>query len=261
MSERKSVVNGHFYPNTKEEIEEFIKAFNKQSFKCEFKNIKAIIVPHAGYIYSGFTANSAYKLASSQNYKRIVVIGPSHRVPFEGASVSTYESYQTPLKNLKIDEEFAQKLKEDFAFTGFNDACHKEHSTETQMPFVAHYFPDTKVVEIVYSKLDFKELAKLVDSVLHEEQTLLVISTDLSHFHELKKANELDNICIEAIKNRDINTLEKGCEACGMTGVKALLQVCEKNGLNSQILNYTTSAERSKDESSVVGYVSAVFGV
>lgn len=256
---RVSVVDGHFYPKSKDEIEEFIVYSNKKLQKSDTKNIKALIVPHAGYIYSGETANLAYFLAKNQTYKRIVVIGPSHRVAFDGASVGTYTHYQTPFKDMEVDFEFANELKEKFAFTGFNDTCHKEHSTETQMPFIAYYFPNAKIVEIVYSHLNPNELSKLVDFTLKCEDTLLVISTDLSHFHDLESANKLDNLCIDAIKEQDSSKLHNGCEACGITGVEALLLVSKKNALHATIQDYRTSYERSKDKSSVVGYVSAVF--
>ncbi len=257
---RVSVVDGHFYPKSKEEILQMISRFNKTPQQTNIKDIKAIIVPHAGYIYSGFTANIAYNLASKQNYKRIVIIGPSHRVSFEGASVSTYEYYQTPFKDMKIDEEFVKILKEKFSFTLFHDACHKEHSTETQMPFIANYFENAKVIEIVYGKTDPKELSKLVNFVLNQKDTLLVISTDLSHFHDLKKANKLDNICIQAIKEQDYKKLNDGCEACGIIGIETLLRVSKEHGFEVEIKDYRTSFERNKDENSVVGYVSAVFG-
>ncbi len=255
-----SFYDGHFYPKTEPEIKEYINAFNKTTCKTDIKDIRVIIVPHAGYIYSGHTANIAYNLASKQKYKRIVVMGPSHKIAFNGASIASFKSYQTPLGELSIDENFTQILKEQFSFTGFNQKCHQEHSTETQMPFIAHYFKDVQVIEIVYGKIDPKELSKLVDFVLNEDKTLLVISTDLSHFHSLEKANKLDSICIEAIKNQNIAQLSSGCEACGIVGITAFLHVSFKHNFKIDIKEYTTSFEKTKDSSSVVGYMSAVCG-
>ncbi len=254
-----SQFDGYFYPKSKNEIKKYINIFNQKSYKTNIKNIKAIISPHAGYIYSGSVANAVFHLASKQKYKRIVVFGPSHKISFDGASISTYESYQTPLGDLKVDEEFVEILKDKFDFTGFHPDCHNEHSTETQMPFIAHYFDDVQIVEIVYGKLDPLKLSKLVDFILKEDETLLVISTDLSHFHNLKSANKIDNATVEAIKNLDINALKQG-EACGIVGVEALLHASKESHLQVEIKEYKTSYERNKDESSVVGYVSAIFG-
>lgn len=262
MSKRASVVSGYFYPNTKEELEEYFNFFNKTTLTCkEFSKIKALIVPHAGYIYSGKTANFAYNRAKKEKFKRVIVIGPSHRVGFEGASISLFDEYETPLGNISIDLEYAKVLQEKFSFLFFHEDCHKEHSTETQMPFIKHYFLNSKVIEIIYSHLEPLILSHLVDFVLQDEDTLLVISTDLSHFYDLEKANKLDNLCIEAIKNQDDKNLDNGCEACGKIGVASLLHVSQKHSLNVEVLNYTTSYEHSKDKSSVVGYLSAIFGI
>lgn len=262
MTKRQSVVNGHFYPNTKEELHEYFNFFNQKSLTCkEFAKIKALIVPHAGYIYSGETANFAYRAASKENFRKVIVLGPSHRVGFEGASISLFDEFETPLGNIEIDLEYAKILQEKFSFLFFHQDCHKEHSTETQMPFIKHYFPNSKVIEIVYGRLNSKHLSHLVDFVLKDEDTLLVVSTDLSHFYTLQKANELDNICIDGIKTQDETKLHKGCEACGKVGISSLLHVSQNHNLQVEVLDYTTSYKQSKDESSVVGYVSAIFGI
>ena len=94
--------------------------------------------------------------------------------------------------------------------------------------------------------------------MLKDKDNFVVISTDLSHFYDIKKANLLDNICLDAIVNKNIDSLDKGCEACGMLGIKAMLQVSDKLNLTTKILDYRTSADTSNDQSSVVGYMSCV---
>lgn len=259
MSIRKAVVSGSFYPAKKEEILKYIEHFNKikigQTF---FDNIKAIIVPHAGYIYSGYTANLAYRQIEKK-FKRVIVIGPSHRVYLKGASVALYDEYETPLGNLKIDKEYSQKLIEKYDFLDFNIECEFEHSTETQAPFIKHYFDEVSFVEIIYGEIDYKELSKLIDDILKDDENFVVISTDLSHFYSLKEANKLDNICLNAISKMDL-TLFDYCEACGKTGVKAIIDWAKNNNFEAKILNYCTSADVTKDESRVVGYTSALIG-
>lgn len=112
MSIRKACFSGSFYPNSKEELERYFTEFNNYKLKedIEIKEIRAIIVPHAGYIYSGFTANLAYSFASKNSYKKVFIIGPAHRVYLEGASVAIYEKYETPLGNIKIDIQYSKKL-------------------------------------------------------------------------------------------------------------------------------------------------------
>ena len=261
MNIRKSVVSGSFYPDKKEEILKYINQFN--SFKTNnetFEDIKAIIVPHAGYIYSGFTANLAYKLASKKEIKRVIVIGPSHRVYLKGASVAIYDEYETPLGNLKIDKKFSQNLIDKYDFLDFNVECEFEHSTETQAPFIKHYFENVQLVEIIYGEINYEDLSKVIDEVLSHSDNFVVISTDLSHFYTLEEAQKLDNICLEAIDKKDLKMFDY-CEACGKVGVKAIIDCAIKNDFDTKVLNYCTSADVTKDKSRVVGYTTALIGI
>ena len=261
MNIRKSVVSGSFYPDKKEELLKYINQFN--SFKTNnetFEDIKAIIVPHAGYIYSGFTANLAYKLASKKEIKRVIVIGPSHRVYLKGASVAIYDEYETPLGNLKIDKKFSQNLIDKYDFLDFNVECEFEHSTETQAPFIKHYFENVQLVEIIYGEINYEDLSKVIDEVLSHSDNFVVISTDLSHFYTLEEAQKLDNICLEAIDKKDLKMFDY-CEACGKVGVKAIIDCAIKNDFDTKVLNYCTSADVTKDKSRVVGYTTALIGI
>lgn len=266
MNNRKAVFAGSFYPNNCNEINKMIHHFNSLlqqhniNTSSPFQNIKAIIAPHAGYIYSGFTANIAYKILQNHSFKRFVVIGPSHKIAFEGASVSIYDEYQCVCENLKIDTPLAQELINEFDFVSHYDQVHQEHSTETQIPFIQHYFPNASALELIYGKCDPSQIEQVIDYVMKLEDTMLVISTDLSHFYDLQTAKSLDNICLESISKLDIATWEKGCEACGRIGVKALISYAKKHNIHSQLLDYRTSADTSKDTSRVVGYTSAIFG-
>ena len=258
MSIRKAFVAGMFYPDSCEELRHYLAHFNA-TIKEPLPDVtpRALIVPHAGYIYSGYTANLAYVCASKHTYERIVVIGPSHRVYVEGASLSEFDTYETPCGPLEIDRAFSDTLKRSFPFLTHIPEAHAEHSTETQMPFIQHYFRKTKIIEIVYGKLSSTELSTLIDTLLEAEKTLVVISTDLSHFYTQEKANALDTLCIEAIKTLNVEGFQ-GCEACGMTGIQALVLSAKKHSLKPYFLDYRTSFERSRDASRVVGYTSFV---
>ena len=260
MSIRKCAVAGSFYPAQKEEVLRYIEHFSQELNNIRIdKNIQALVVPHAGYIYSGFTANLAYHLAKDLKPKRVIVIGPSHKVYIQGASVSLHESYETPLGDMDVDIDFSNKLKENFGFLTFDESVHSEHSTETQVPFIKHYFNDSAVVEIIYGKQDYNALSKLIEYCMEDKDNLIVISTDLSHFYSLKEANLLDEQCLSSVIKKDIKGFD-GCEACGMIGVKALVDVAIHKGLNFELLNYCTSYDRTSDDSSVVGYCSFILG-
>lgn len=257
---RKTGFAGSFYPDNKEEILRYIEQFNSQLDVKENFDTKAMIVPHAGYIYSGFTANVAFNMAKNNKPKRVIVIGPSHHTYYEGASIALYDEYETPLGNITIDERYSNKLKDKYDFLDFDDNMHLEHSTEVQAPFIKHYFPDAFIVEIVYGKLSYEDLSLLIDEVLEDKENLLVISTDLSHFYTQEEANKLDNICLNAIAEKDLSLFDRGCEACGKVGVKAVIKSAINKDLNTKVLHYCTSYDRTNDATRVVGYTSAIIG-
>lgn len=260
---REASVKGAFYPASCSEIEYMIDQFNaildKALTNSDALNIKprAIIVPHAGYVYSGFTANIAHRVLANSNPKRVVVTGPSHRVYLKGISGSFYDTYETPCGDLEIDKEYLSHLKEKFDIS-FIPEAHHEHSTEVQMPFVKHYIGNCKVAELVYGDMDPVYLSRICEDILRDKESAIVISTDLSHYYPRREANKLDSICLKGVDDLDLEMLNN-CEACGIIGVKAIVMAAKKLGLNPRILDYRTSADASGDESSVVGYMSAAF--
>lgn len=264
MSTRETSVAGQFYPSDPNEIESMFEHYNKiideQLKDEEVLHLKprAVIVPHAGYVYSAFTANIAMRLLGNTHAKRVVVIGPSHRVYVKGTSISEFDSYQTPLGPLPVDKALVTDLKEKFDL-GFAAEAHHEHSTEVQIPFIKTYTPEVSVVELVYGDESPENLAEVIDYLLENAETAVVISTDLSHYYDIKKANSLDSICLDAVKKLSTTELHQGCEACGKIGVEAMLSAAKKKGLRSILLDYRTSADASGDESQVVGYMSAAF--
>ena len=262
---RKAAVSGQFYPASCNEISKQIADFNAGLDKINIdKDIltlspKAIIVPHAGYIYSGFTANMAYRFLEKTEAKRIIVIGPSHHYYFKGLSASHFESYETPCGNIEIDSPYLFALAKQFNI-GFEPEAHKkEHSTEVQMPFIKHYFPYTKVIELIYGDMDVRTLEKIMYALLSNPDNAVDISTDLSHFHSLEAAKKLDYSCLKAVEALEADVLREGCEACGIIGMQALISAAKQHKLNSKLLDYRTSADASGDSSSVVGYMSAMF--
>jgi AmmeMemoRadiSam system protein B len=255
---REMSVAGSFYPKDKAEIIRYIDFFNDMyAKKLSLPDIKTkvVIVPHAGYVYSGYTANIAYRLLQKSGVKKFLVVGPSHRVGFNGISMSDDESYATPFGEIENAKEMSKALEENFDLRRL--ISHEEHSTEVQFPFLKHYIPDAEIVELIYGRVSSDEIAQIIDFVLEKEDWGVVISTDLSHFHNLEMANSLDVICAKAITNLDLEELRKGCEACGILGVEAVVKSALKLNLHATLLDYRTSADVTKDDKRVVGYLSA----
>ena len=260
---RKTVVK-EWYGGNCEAVEEFINHFNtiidenvdQQKAKEIFSmKPKAIITPHAGWVYSGFTANFAYRIASNTKPKRVVVIGPSHKFPIKGISTTLENTYETPCGNLPIDINFATKLIENFGVKNLEEV-HIEHSTEVQMPFIYHYFGEIPIVELIYGDYSPEKLKEIIKYAIND--SLIVISSDLSHYYDIKTANSLDYNCLEAVQNLDVSYL-KNCEACGKIGITGMILAANEINLTPFIVDYRTSADVSGDKSSVVGYMSAVF--
>jgi len=265
MSTRETAVEGQFYPSNPDQIHAMLNHYNeildthlKDDDGVLYLKPRAVIVPHAGYVYSGFTANIALRLLSNSDAKRIVIIGPSHRVYLKGTSISEFDTYQTPLGALEIDKVLISELKERFDLH-FIPEAHHEHSTEVQTPFVKNYNPKVSVVELVYGDESPAKLSKVIAYLLEDPDTAVVISTDLSHYYDIKKANTLDSICLDAVKTLNDSELHEGCEACGKIGVEAMLIAAKQKGLRSILLDYRTSADASGDKTQVVGYMSAAF--
>ncbi len=261
---RKATVK-EWYGKTCEEVNSYIERFNniidenidKQKADEIFSlKPKALIVPHAGWIYSGWTANIAYRIAKNSFPISIAVIGPSHKFAFEGISVSIENEYETPCGNLKIDIKTSRELIKNFGVVNL-EYVHTEHSTEVQMPFIKHYFDNIPVIELIYSQFSPLELKNIINFLINNN-ILVVISSDLSHYYDLKTANALDHNCLEAVYNKNVNLLQN-CEACGKIGIESLILSSIEINLTPIIIDYRTSADVSGDTTQVVGYMSTVF--
>lgn len=265
---REPAVAGMFYPanvlKLRSEIEAHLASVNLEG---TFENIFGIISPHAGYVYSGKTAAFAYKTIQNRSYKTVVVISPSHREYFPGISIYSGDLYKTPLGEIEIDKEMISNLIDDksFIFEGMN-GHRAEHSLEVQLPFLQTVIDNFKLVPIVMGdqRKEFViSLAEKLSKVVNNE-TLIVASSDLSHFYSRKKADVLDSIVEDRISKFDydglLDDLEKQkCEACGGGPIAVLLKTAELRGIkNVQVLSRTDSGETSGDISEVVGYLSAV---
>ena len=260
MVMREMSVAGSFYPNDAKEIERYIAKFSTiydKHFKLPNLHPKALIVPHAGYVYSGFSAVVAYRELTHTPLKRFLIVGPSHKVAFRGVSMCTQNSYNTPLGVLDSDKALHAFLEKEFGLKQL--ITHREHSTEVQFPLLKHFIPDATITELVYGSVDTDTLASIITTTLQLGDVGVIISTDLSHFYPLKKANALDNICINGVLNLDVAKLRSGCEACGFLGVEGMVKAAKKLHLCPTVLDYRTSADASGDTHSVVGYLSVAF--
>ncbi|UCD64778.1 MAG: AmmeMemoRadiSam system protein B [Candidatus Zixiibacteriota bacterium] len=271
---RKPAVAGLFYPSGATELTKDIATFYSQVDKVPVAGSPlALVVPHAGYPYSGRTAAKAYKLLEGEEYDSVIVVSPSHRVFFKGSSVYNGAGYETPLGVVEIDKELSAKIASIHPAVYFSNMGHAsgatrgEHALEVQLPFLQIVLGKFKLVAIVMGDQEEDSISSLGETLaaaLKGTNTLVVASTDLSHFHPQKVANRLDSAVQAAVERFDpdmlIDTLESGKgEACGGGIVAAVLKAARRLGGESvQVLEYTTSGETTGDYQEVVGYLSAV---
>ncbi len=257
MKIRKTAVKGTFYPSDLEETEKMLSEFDKKAKVRPSGRARALIVPHAGLVYSGLTASYAYKYASGFKYRSAVIFAPSHRVGFYGISASEHDEYEYFDQNIPVNRELTTALKKNNGLIYLEHAHKFEHSTEVQLPFIRKYLGDASLAVIVYGETGHQELSYVINDVLDEGKDLVIISTDLSHFHDYETCREIDKKVIEGIEKLDIGTASKG-EACGLTGIKAMIQSAADKNLSPEILDYRNSGDVTGDKSGVVGYMSAV---
>jgi len=245
---RRPIFSGYFYPQDKYELKKQIKFFFDNIDSSINKKINGIIVPHAGYMYSGKTAAFAYKLLSKK-YKRVIVLGPTHTSFIYDGFCDEYDFWETPLGNVKIS-----------SVKDINKNCiphENEHSIEVQVPFLQYVLDDFDLIPIVVGSIDSSISIFLAEKIAKEldNETLLVISTDLSHFNENRMAEKLDKKTIANIKNLNLEDID----ACGINPLKVFFEIAKIKKFKPELLDYSTSADSGGDSSSVVGYASFWF--
>jgi AmmeMemoRadiSam system protein B len=261
-------VAGYFYPADPEKLQNEINLLlDITRPEMEIKNIFGIVSPHAGYPYSGKTAAHVYNLIKGKKYKRVVVISPSHSEYFPGTSVYEGDAYQTPLGTIEVDKDFRDKLTDGSrtVYKGI-EGHRKEHALEVQLPFLQSVISDFKIVPIVMGdqgKLFVDELAERL-SEISDDETLIVSSSDMSHFHSKLEADKLDSIVEKRINNFDFEKLQddldlQNAEACGGGPIVAMMKAASlRNKKHSMVIHRSDSGDVTGDDSGVVGYLSAV---
>ncbi|MBW1803300.1 MAG: AmmeMemoRadiSam system protein B [Deltaproteobacteria bacterium] len=258
-----------WYPNSKAQLSRMIGRFLTAARTAPLQgDLEALIVPHAGYVYSGQVAAYAYKHLVNAGFERVIMIGPSHRARFRGVSVNLQKGYQTPLGTAAADLNFARKIiRSDPLIRWVPEAHAREHSLEIQVPFIQTVLPKARIVPILMWEKNMDVCSKLAKILFREinntASTLLLASTDLSHFHEGKRARALDMEFIKYVRSLDPEGLDRAlssgrCEACGWGPAVTTLLTARKLGANrSVILNYANSGDVTGDYRQVVGYLSA----
>jgi len=267
---RKSVIAGTWYPGDPSILTGDIRSYlDKVPEQPVGGPVVGLVSPHAGYGYSGQIAAHGYRLIEGRRYDAVVVIGPSHRVLFHGASVWPSGGYETPLGVVPIDSELAGAILGADPVLNSDWKPHAgEHSVEIQLPFLQVVLGTFAFVPVVMGTQDLRTCEAVAGAVFQAakgKNVLVVGSSDLSHFHTYEQARRLDQAVVDLVQKRDYRGLAReledgSCEACGGGPMVAAMLVAEKTGARGvKVLRYANSGDVTGERRQVVGYLSAAF--
>ncbi|MFV9672796.1 MAG: AmmeMemoRadiSam system protein B [Acidimicrobiia bacterium] len=257
---RPAAVAGAFYPEDSGRLETDVRAYltTAEPVDVDFQ-LRILVVPHAGYVYSGPVAATGYRLLEDMpDLRRIVMLGPSHYVWFSGLTLPGVDYLETPLGDVPIDRPGAIAALESPLVVDSPDAHQREHSLEVQLPFLQIVAPGVPVVPMLTGDVDPVDVADVVDPLLDAE-SLLLVSSDLSHYHDYEMARRLDAETVQAIERFEPNALERE-SACGLTGIQAALHIAKRRGYRMRTLDLRNSGDTAGPHDRVVGYGTFAFG-
>lgn len=261
MPTRPAAVAGSFYPREPAVLARDVESLLAEATLHADRNLrpKALICPHAGYIYSGPTAASGYALLASRadTIRRVVLFGPTHRVPVRGLAVPTVDAFATPLGDIPIDRE-ARAVALTVPGVVQDDASHAdEHSLEVQLPFLQSVLKDFTLLPVAVGDATPGQVGALIDRLYGGPETLIVVSSDLSHFHPYARAQQIDRESVETILALDPGLDHR--QACGATPVNGLVVAALRHGLAPRLIGLCNSGDSAGDRQRVVGYACIAF--
>lgn len=254
MKIRDAAVAGLFYESDGDRLQQHIGELLREAKQPALSAPQALIVPHAGYIYSGQTAASAYRQLEplKERIKRVVLFGPAHRVYLEGMAVPSVDAFATPLGQVALDKQ-SLELARTLPDVCVSDEAHlAEHSLEVQLPFLQNILQDFSLVPIVVGRCEADKVATVMDALWGGPETLVVVSTDLSHFHAYEEALQLDGLTCDRLLAKETSLV--GTQACGAYALNGLMNSCHVKDLQVELLEYCNSGDTAGDRKRVVGY-------
>ncbi len=261
---RKPVRAGSFYPADPDELAQIIDQLTRKAQKTPVrlppnKPLKAIIMPHAGYIYSGWTAAHAALVLKENRFSKVILLGPDHFIGFKNGAICNVTAYETPLGKINLHQDVAKLRRQPALFQSLPVSKDKEHSLEVILPFLQTYLGEFELVPIIVGPADIGPLADALNPLV-DDDTLLVISSDLSHFLAYSEALAIDRQTINAIMNLNpARLLDKGNRACGLMPILVLMEIAQRHHWQPVHLHYANSGDTAGGRSRVVGYTAIAF--
>jgi len=253
---RAPAVAGMFYPADRAELQQMVTDLLEAAPADKSESPpKALIAPHAGYIYSGPIAATAYACLSSisSTIRRVVLLGPAHRVPLQGLALPAADEFATPMGTIAIDQEAIEVIRDLPQVSVSDDAHEMEHSLEVHLPFLQLTLDSFQLVPLVVGNASPEDVAEVLEKLWGGDETLIVISTDLSHYHDYHTAQEMDRSTSDAIEQLAFENIQHD-QACGRTPVSGLLLAARRKRLHSETIDLRNSGDTAGTRDQVVGY-------
>ena len=253
-------VAGMFYPGDPEELRSTVQMYLSNA-NANRPFPKAIISPHAGFQYSGPIAAEGYACLQNdkKRFDRVILLGPSHRYPVEGIAITSADALNTPLGNIPIDQALIKEITSLPQVTLIDDAFNtQENSLETQLPFLQMVIDNFSIVPLLIGDANYTEVAEVLKRLWNGENTLIVVSSDLSHYLDDKAAKVIDAETVNAILALDPDKISFD-QACGRIGIQALLSIAKQKGLTSKLIDLRNSGDTAGPKDQVVGYAAVHF--
>jgi AmmeMemoRadiSam system protein B len=251
---RQAYCAGHWYTDNPQKLTAEINGY-LINIKNENLKVRAVIVPHAGYIYSGQIAAHSFKQID-RNTKKVIILGTAHRYPLKGTGVMDYEYYDSPLGKVRVCKDI-KNLIDEKNVVSIREADEDEHSIEIEIPFLQMHLEDFCIMPLIVGKIDTDYFSYLLEKYF-DENTVLVASVDLSHFHNYNTAVKLDEFSISCILKLNAPDIEDA-EIDSPFAIMALIKLAKRKNWKTKLLCYKNSGDITGDKSSVVGYASIIF--
>ena len=258
IATRPAAVAGMFYPAGRQALQALVTELLDQVEEPDTlpRSVRALVVPHAGLIYSGPIAALAYRVLRRElphaPWSRVVLLGPNHRLPLRGMALPEEGCWHTPLGDMPLDLEFMQQLRADCMLALRSDVHLPEHSLEVQLPFLQEVAPGLKLVPVLVGQTEPEAVARMIQYLWQDPKTLVLVSSDLSHYHPWHEARRLDAITTDMILKK---RYQLGSEqACGCHALNGLLLAARNAGLELRCLGQCTSGDTAGEKAQVVGY-------
>lgn len=257
---RPAAVAGLFYPGSSEELRPMVRGFLRDAVESEPEySPKAVIAPHAGFVYSGPIAGSAFQCfsAEARSIRRVILLGPAHRQPVQGLALPGQTAFETPLGSVPVDQELVERISSLPQVSTHTAAHAPEHCLEVELPFLQSVLGSFSILPLLVSRASAEEVAEVLERIWGGPETRIVISSDLSHYLSYNAAREMDRETAARIV--ELQPAVEEHRACGSVAINGLITAAGHRSLEPRLLDLRNSGDTAGDRLRVVGYGSFAF--